>query len=206
MLIIMSYALDPAWENYYKETDAAKRRECLKELMEKTEDDGANAFRSQLFSERYPETMAGQDAFLMRCRYELSLYHQKDAMFTSIGRDTRKTVSQFHLDQPELLSEAEKKALYWEFRNIALCHIKSMDKPGYGSRFFGLIKMDEEKKRAKLCEDIWSMSRGAALYAECGKKLRLYCDAFRDELLAFDPALSEQYDQLDEGLVRTLPQ
>ncbi len=201
----MNYNENNGWNAYYQETDTAKRKSILDRLLQELPDDGANKLRAALFQERYPESMGGRDAFLMRCRYELSLYHQKDALFTSIGRDTRKTVTQFHLDHPDALSEAEKSALYHEFRNIARCHLKEAEDPNYGSRLFGFLKMKEEQKRQRLCEEIWSMSRGAALYSECGKKLRIYCDAFHDELMDYDPSLNEQYDRLDEDLVRTLP-
>ena len=202
----MAHELCASHEAFYKETDIEKRRKLLQEILENGEDDGANALRKALFDSRYPDTMPGKDAFALRCSYERSLYDQRDAMFTSIGRDTRKTMRMFHLEHPKDLSEAELNALYWEFRHTAACMIRNYENnASYGSRFFGLKKATPEDRRRKLCEDIWAMSRGAALYANEGKRLTVYCDAFRDELLDYDPSLTGQYRRLDEDLLRTLP-
>lgn len=216
----MHYALSPSWKEFYLETEPEKRRALLKAQTAATDSSGspeaadAGAFdaeaasdslRRQLFEERYPASMQGKDAFLARCIYLLGLYRQKDAMFTSIGRDTRKTVKLFHLDHPEALSDEERSVLYWEFRNLARSYIRSVRESAPPRRFFGLIRVKEEDRPQRLCEEIWSMSRGAALYAERGIKMELYTDAFRDELLETEPSLEAYYMQLDEELLRTLP-
>ena len=189
------YELSGVWSAYYEELEPQKRQTLLDEAL-RTEDDGANALRRQLFAERYGvKNKRMQDAFLLRCLLLPSRYEQRHTLFSGFERETRKLLSAFHLDAAETLSEAERAALYWEFRNTAKRYLETCRSESYGKKLMGLLQASYEEKVAKAVEDVWTMSRGVALASGHEEQLRLFCDALHDELLLFDPLCAALYDE-----------
>lgn len=193
----MDYEPAVAWEAFYEELDPQTRHMLLEEAIQGVGDDGANALRQRLFAERYPDAKRGSDAFLLRCLYLPTVFSQRRGLFSPLRKEARKTVEMFHLEHPEALGEAERAALYLEFRNVARRYLETCRSERYGRKLMGLMAAGAEEKLQKTCEDIWTMSRGIALASGKEAQLRLLCDAFRDELLRFDPRCGEMYDAFE---------
>lgn len=188
------YELSDVWSAYYEETDPPGRQALLNEAL-RAEDDGANTLRRQLFAERYPEKRGkAQDMFLLQCLFLPQRYEQRTALFSGFRREVQRLLAALHLNNAETLSEAERSALYWEFRNTAKRYLEGCRSESYGKKFLGLFNPSHEEKVAKTVEDVWTMSRGVALASGCETQLRLFCDALRDELLLFDPLCAALYD------------
>ena len=191
--------LSPAWQAYYDTLDPEARRELLESNLLEQEDDGANAFRGRLYFERYrgkgPE--GPPDLFLRRCLYLPALYQKRNDLFSGFRKEVRKTLSLLHLDAPESLEEAEQSALYWEFRNVGRRYLETCKNTRYGKKLMGLADPTPEEKRNRICGDIWMMSRGIAIAAGREEQMLLLCDAFREELLRFDPQCREFFERAE---------
>ncbi|MBQ9647494.1 MAG: hypothetical protein IJV43_03925 [Oscillospiraceae bacterium] len=191
------YGLPSAWAAYYEETEPKKRRALLQEALA-AEDDGANTLRRELFDERYdfrrePE----RDEFLLQYLFLPNRYSTRNGLFSGFDKDVGKLLAAFHLDGANTLGEAERGALYWEFRNTAKRYLETCRSERYGKKLMGLVSPTPEEKLAKTAEDIWAMSRGVARAAGREAEMQLFCDALYDELRLFDERCAELYQNMD---------
>ena len=60
-------------------------------------------------------------------------------------------------------------------------------------------KASDAEKKKKACEDIWMASRGFALASGEEDRLRLWCDAFYDELMEYYPFGKSYYQELEDN-------
>ena len=63
----------------------------------------------------------------------------------------------------------------------------------------GFKQASDEEKVMKACEDVWQMSAGVASKTGNTEAMKLWVEAFRDELFAYDDICREEYTRLQEG-------
>lgn len=181
------YSACGAWSAYYEELDTQKRHALLTELLRTAEDDGANRLREELFTKRYVTRKgAVNDTYLLHCLMLKNLYAQRSGLFFGFKKEVAKELAAFLPHDAAQLSEAERSALYWEFRNTARRYLDASRSDQYGKRMMGLISASADEKLEMVVRDIWTMSRGIALASGNEKRMRPFCDALYDELAAFN--------------------
>lgn len=183
---------------YYDTLDPTDRLEILQEL-EASREDPLLGFRKTLYQERYTDPKHPErqvDQYLWKCVYFPGLYKRRRMLRRALAHEMNKALEELHLLSPENLSEAEQEALYLEFRNAARRYLGTCRGDRYGRTMLGLRRADDERKREKACEDIWSMGRGLALAAGEERRMRLWCSALYDEWLDFDPEAEVLYRKM----------
>ena len=61
----------------------------------------------------------------------------------------------------------------------------------------GFRQASDDEKALRACGDIWEMSRGIARSEGVEERMQVWCEAFRDEVLEYDPVCREEYARLD---------
>ncbi len=61
----------------------------------------------------------------------------------------------------------------------------------------GFRQASDDEKALRACRDIWEMSRGIAKTEGVEEQLRVWCEAFRDEVFEYDIVCREEYLRLD---------
>lgn len=197
------YEPESAWTAYYKELEPQKRLEIFNALAQRGEKD--LAFRRKLYEERYRDPKHPDrtvDLYLWKCVYLPGLYKKRRIPFSGFRQEVEKTLEELHLDAPETLSEAEKTALYLEFRNAARRYLSTCRSERYASRLMGLKKATAEEKRRRACEEIWMMSRGLALASGKEENFKLFSNALYEELLRFHPDCRDLYALLEAQAIK----
>ena len=185
---------DRKWEGYYQELDPVKRKKLLEELCQ--EGDPADDFRRQLYTERYTDPRHPdevRDLWLFKCVYFPGLYSKRSFFSRSVRKEIQAAAAELHLDQPETLSEEEKRILYLEFRNTASRYLLTCRGSRYGSTLFGLKRATEDTRQKHLGHEFWIMTRGLAEYAGMEDEFSLWCSALYDELCEQEPDCRQFY-------------
>ena len=87
--------------------------------------------------------------------------------------------------------------LYHEYRNTARRYLSTCKSGSYASRFMGFRQASDDEKVLRACADIWEMSKGIAKTEGVEDQMRIWCEAFRDELMDYDSVCREEYERLD---------
>ena len=122
-----------------------------------------------------------------------NLYAQRKSPLSGFKREAKKEIDSLHLSDSEQMTEAERAALYWEFRNTARRYLDASRSDQYGKKLMGLVTPSADEKLARVVKDLWTMSRGVALSSGREKEMRPFCDALYDELIAFDVRCERLY-------------
>lgn len=174
-----------SWAEYYRETEPKRRKEILEQNCETEADDGANAYREQLFEARHTDRKRPGhevDLMLFMCVNFIQLYKSARMFRGSAVKEIRATMKELALDQADAYGEAGREARYGEMYNAAARYFKTCESPGYNRRLFGLTASGDEGRKSRMCRDAWQMSEGLAartgMEAELAEWNRAVLDAF----------------------------
>lgn len=187
-------------KNYFEILSPRDRRLLFEELIDVDEE--TREFCRMLYRERYQDKKDPErrvDNWLWKAVYLPGIYKKRKMLKKAIRNEADATLKDLHLENPDELTEAERQILYFEFRNVAKRYLSTCNGVNYGNKLFGLKKASEADKKKKACEDIWMASRGFALASGEEERLRLWCDAFHDELIAYFPQGEIYYKELENN-------
>lgn len=186
------YELHESLAPYFAELDPKKRLAVLDSLPESEEKD----FLRELYNDRYSDHehrgRKNVDWWLWRCICLQQLYN-KGGFFKRFRRREIESILR------ELrTSDAEHSAiLYHEYRNTARRYLSTCKSGNYASRFMGFRQASDDEKVLRACADIWEMSRGIAKTEGVEEQMRIWCEAFRDEVVEYNDVCREEYARLD---------
>lgn len=192
--------LSKSFGNYFRILSPRDRRLMFEELT--GIDDQTREFCRTLYRERYQDKKDPErrvDNWLWKAVYLPGLYKKRKMLRKAIANEAEGTLKDLHLEEPDKLSENEKNVLYNEFRNVAKRYLSTCNGVNYGSKLLGMKKASDAEKKKKACEDIWMASRGFALASGEEDRLRLWCDAFYDELMEYYPFGKSYYQELEDN-------
>ena len=148
---------------YYQELEPKRRKEILEELCASGPDDGANAYRKELFDARHLDTnRPGHevDRMLFMCVNFIQLCKSARMFKKGARRDVLASMEELLFDRAAQYGEAGKEALYREIRNAAVRYFKTCESSGYNRHLFGLTASGDESRKTRMCRDAWQMSEG----------------------------------------------
>ena len=181
---------------YFTEIEPKKRLIILDSLPE----DEAVNFLRELYNDRYSDHEGkGRkdiDWWLWRCICLQQLYSKGKIFRKARIREIEKILNELQMNDKEKNHET---FLYHEYKNLARRYLSTCRHSNYASRLMGLHRANDEEKVIQACADIWQMSKGIAksVDADVEEKMTLWNEAFRDELMNFDPLCREEYLRLD---------
>ncbi|MBQ8946000.1 MAG: hypothetical protein IJ058_04215 [Lachnospiraceae bacterium] len=121
------------------------------------------------------------DRFLGVCLEFTALYNDR----LSISRSTKKRFTAatqiLRCDMAVSGTETQKRALFLEYKNTALCYMETCKAPDYRS-VMGLVSADETSRRNQLEEDIRIITTGIAELYDTQNKLELWKRAFEETI------------------------
>ncbi len=176
--------METTWtDDFYQETDAAKRLELLKQnrTNEQTE---ADAFREKLWTARYGKKSPKKDTFV-GCLMELK--YLSEGQTFDIGGKKRKQAAQIIntlcLSGVDEQPEECREILLSELKNVFLSFIKvSREGRGFTSLIFGMGQLSEEGVSKKIAEQISAIAFRTPHFLHMDKEFALLQEA---ALLAF---------------------
>lgn len=184
------YDIHESLTKYYAEIDPKKRLAMLNAL-------DAPEFLHTLYHERYSDHehkgRENIDWWLWRSLCLQMLYSRGGFFKRFRDREIASILDELFMNDPD---ESHKAYLYHEYRNTARRYLSTCRGANYASRFMGFRQASDEEKVLKACLDVWQMSEGIARISGEGERMRVWCEAFRDELMEFDEACHDEYDRL----------
>lgn len=193
------YEIKDFLKPYYKELEPKKRFEILNTLNTPHDsDDFADLeFLRSLYQDRYSDHenkgRKNIDWWLWRCLCLQVLYNKGNFFRKYRDREVMVILNELHMNNTE---ESHKKFFYHEYRNLAGRYLSTCRDSEYASRFLGFKKATDKEKIFRACKDIWQMSEGIAKSVKAENLMSLWCKAFYDELMCFDPSCFEEYKHL----------
>ena len=185
------YEVHESLAPYYAELDPAKRLELLN-LAE------AQEFVHKLYNERYSDHEGkgrkNIDWWLWRGLCLQMLYGRGGFFKRFRDREIAAIIDELFMKDAD---EAHRAYLYHEYRNVARRYLSTCRSGNYASRFMGFRQASDEEKVLRACRDVWEMSAGIARICGQSGKMAVWCEAFRDELMEYDPVCREEYARLD---------
>ena len=173
------YEIDSKYSAYYNEIDPKKRLIILDSLPE----DGADTFVREVYNDRYSDHEGkgrkNIDWWLWRC----------------ICREISTIIAELRMNDSD---EVHRQHLYHEYRNTCRRYLSTCRSGSYAARFMGFRQASDEEKVLKACEDVWQMSAGVAKKTGNTEAMKLWIEAFRDELYDYDDICREEYMKLQE--------
>ncbi|MBQ7544155.1 MAG: hypothetical protein IJT02_04345 [Synergistaceae bacterium] len=186
------YTVSPSLAQYYAELDPAKRLELLNAS-------DAEEFVHTLYHERYSDHEGkgrkNIDWWLWRCICLQLLYGRGGFFKRFRDREINTILDELFMNDPD---ESHVPYLYHEYRNVCRRYLSTCRSGNYASRFMGFRQASDEEKVLKACSDVWEMSAGIARIFGQHEKMRVWCGAFRDELMEYDSVCREEYDRLNK--------
>lgn len=187
------YEINDFLKPYYEELEPKKRLEILNTFHDF---DGLEFLRS-LYQDRYSDHdnkgRKNIDWWLWRCLCLQILCNKGNFFRKSRDREVRVILSELHINDTE---ESHKKFFYHEYRNLAGRYLSTCRDSEYACQFLGFKKATEKEKIFRACKDIWQMSEGISKSVKAENQMSLWCKAFYDELMCFDPLCFEEYKKL----------
>lgn len=189
-------------DDYYQETDPARRRQILMKALER-EDTAADRIRERLWDLRYkemPRSKEGQwtDEYI-RLWMALRFAAQYANSFFG-GRGAKKEVRKI-LDGLKIASflqegQEARELLYREFYHGACVYLKtcSTDR-NYSSAFMGMVPMKEASVQAKIARDIYESLYVGVRAVQAEEELALFRQAAK---AAFDDYMPAQRGYLQK--------
>ena len=187
------YEIDSEYSEYYREIDPKKRLAILDSLPES----GAVDFLRELYNDRYSDHenkgRKNIDWWLWRCICLQLLYGRGKFFRRFRDKEVATIITELRMNDDE-----HTAYLYHEYRNTARRYLSTCKSGDYASSFMGFRKASDEEKIIKACADIWQMSGGIAKSSGKESAMRLWIEAFRDELMNYDDICSEEYERLSK--------
>ena len=186
------YEIDLRLKEYFDELDPKRRLEILEAHAE----DDDKIFLRELYHDRYSDHenkgRKNVDWWLWRCICLQILFGRGKLFRKFRDNEVRKILDELRVN------DAHKNFLYHEYRNLARRYLSTCKSDGYASRMMGLKKASDEEKILKACSDIWQMSAGIAKSSGLEDEMRLFIEAFHDELINFSPLCNAEYQRLNK--------
>lgn len=198
-------------ENYYRETDAANRKEILMARIEEGRINGEkvsreNQLRLLLWEKRYLNGKGKQDGidYYLKMWNELKFaLEQKSGLF---GKKTlQKTVKSvkdvFQLDRLKKETDC-RKVWYDEYVNFCSFYIGicQTDK-SYTSVLFHLATISEENLTIKIARDLYEKTVVIPKKLGMAEDFSMLAKAARDSFLFYYPNEEELYDRLEKAFL-----
>ncbi len=186
------YETDSKYSAYYSEIDPKKRLVILDSLPE----DEADTFVREVYNDRYSDHEGkgrkNIDWWLWRCICLQILYGRGNFLRRFRDREISTIISELRMSD-----EAHREYLYHEYRNTCRRYLSTCRSGSYASRFMGFRQASDEEKIIKACEDVWQMSAGVAKKTGNVSAMKLWIEAFRDELYEYDDICRDEYERLN---------
>ena len=186
------YELHESLAPYFAELDPKKRLAILDSLPESEE----REFLRELYNDRYSDHEGkgrkSVDWWLWRCICLQQLYNRGGFFKRFRKREVNMILHELRIDDAE-----HSTYLYHEYRNTARRYLSTCKSGSYASRFMGFRQASDDEKVLRACADIWEMSKGIAKTEGIEDQMRIWCEAFRDELMDYDSVCREEYERLD---------
>ena len=190
------YELQEYLQEYFYELEPKKRLEILDSLQE---DENTNYLHS-LYQNRYSDHdnkgRKNVDWWLWRCICLHQLYNKGGFFRRFREREVNAIITELCMNDNE---QSHMAMLYYEYRNVCKRYLSTCKSSEYASSFMGFRKASDEQKVIRACEDIWQMSKGIASTAGVEDKMRLWIEAFHDELMSYDSICHDEYERLDSN-------
>ena len=186
------YELHESLAPYFAELDPKRRLEILDSLPESE----ATSFLRELYHDRYSDHenkgRKNVDWWLWRCICLQQLYNKGSFFKRFRKREVETILRELRTDD-----KPHASCLYHEYRNTAKRYLSTCRGGNYASRFMGFRQASDDEKVLRACDDIWQMSAGIARTEGVQERMRVWCEAFRDELFDYDSICREEYSRLD---------
>lgn len=183
------YEIDEAYSGYYREIDPKKRRGLLPD----------NDFVRELYDDRYSDHEGkgrkDVDWWLWRCICLQILYGRGSFFRYFRDKEIAAIIGELRLNDTD---ESHRAYLYHEYRNVCRRYLSTCSSGNYASKFMGFRQASDEEKVLRACADVWQMSGGVARKTGNVPAMKLWVEAFRDELYDYDDICREEYERLKE--------
>ena len=188
------YEIHESLTEYFAELDPKRRLEILDSL---SDGEGVDSgFLHELYHDRYSDHenrgRKNVDWWLWRCICLQQLNNRGGFFKRFRRREVASILQELRTDDTE-----HAAYLYHEYRNTAGRYLSTCKSGNYASRFMGFRQASDDEKALRACGDIWEMSRGIARSEGVEERMQVWCEAFRDEVLEYDPVCREEYARLD---------
>ena len=189
------YGVSAELTEYFREIDPKKRLVILDSLPESE----AVNFVREIYNDRYSDHEGkgrkNIDWWLWRCICLQILYGRGNFLRRFRDREISDIIVELRMNDDD---ESHRAYLYHEYRNTARRYLSTCKSGNYAARFMGFRQASDEEKVIKACEDIWQMSGGVAKKTGNSEAMKLWTEAFRDELYDYDDICREEYERLKE--------
>ena len=188
------YEIHESLTEYFAELDPKKRLEILDSLSDA---EGVDCeFLRELYHNRYSDHenrgRKNVDWWLWRCICLQQLYNRGGFFKRFRRREVASILQELRTDDTQ-----HTAYIYHEYRNTAGRYLSTCKSGNYASRLMGFRQASDDEKVLRACADIWEMSRGIAKAEGVEEQLRVWCEAFRDEIFDYDDVCREEYARLD---------
>lgn len=188
------YEIHESLTEYFAELDPKKRLEILDSLSDA---EGVDCeFLRELYHDRYSDHenrgRKNVDWWLWRCICLQQLYNRGGFFKRFRKREVAAILQELRTDDTQ-----HTAYIYHEYRNTAGRYLSTCKSGNYASKFMGFRQASDDEKVLRACRDIWEMSRGIAKAEGVEEQLRVWCEAFRDEIFEYDDVCREEYARLD---------
>ena len=190
------YEIHESLTKYFAELDPKRRLEILDSL---SDGEGVDSgFLHELYHDRYSDHenrgRKNVDWWLWRCICLQQLYNKGGFFRKFRKREVNAILEELRTNDTD---PQHRAYLYHEYRNTAGRYLSTCKSGNYASRFMGFRQASDDEKALRACGDIWEMSRGIARSERVEERMQVWCEAFRDEVLEYDPVCREEYARLD---------
>ena len=190
------YEIHESLTKYFAELDPKRRLEILDSL---SDGEGVDSgFLHELYHDRYSDHenrgRKNVDWWLWRCICLQQLYNKGGFFRKFRKREVNAILEELRTNDTD---PQHRAYLYHEYRNTAGRYLSTCKSGNYASRFMGFRQASDDEKALRACGDIWEMSRGIARSEGVEERMQVWCEAFRDEVLEYDPVCREEYARLD---------
>lgn len=181
------YLENENWKAYYDEMDPEQRKALFETLTAENEDDGANAFRQELYAKRYQDPKDPKhlvDNFLWNILILPGFLRPTYFIKPLAVREVKGVIRELLLEGAENFDDAKQSAAYWEFRNAARRYIATCNGPKYAKKAFGIMESSVEEKLTKTAKDFYKMTVTVPQKFGLEQEMRIFTDALKDEFLS----------------------
>ncbi len=193
------HEIDERLAAYYNELEPSKRLNILEDLRENLQPE-VYEFAREIYSQRHTDpkhpNKPNIDWWLWRCVCLTMIFPRRRIFKKFTSRELNAILREVHVEDCDSYNDSQKALLFHEYRNLARRYLSTCRADGYASAFLGLKKATPEEKVYKACEEIYFMSSGIAKAAGFEAKMSLWCEAFRDELMDYDPLCREFFERI----------
>ena len=197
----MDYLENESWRPYYQELDEEKRWKLYEEIVNSTEDDGANALRKKLYEKRYtnPKKPGKKtDNGIWEMVVMPAQFHGVVAMKKNTQKQIRESLEKLGITEENMSTDVKKSAVYWEIRNIARRFYSTMESPRYGRKLFGMMESSWDEKQVRAAGDVWTMAELVPEKFDMKEEMELFTRAVIDEFYCVSDDAKRIYEAVRE--------